>query len=95
MGQKSTYEHLCGHKLSRSSLSMRMSLQGSAPFYKVHTHIPTARPAREAAPKQDMSKWAGLSIFSLIRSEVICMTKALLQTPPSALLEAGCELSYY
>lgn len=46
---------------------------------------PTARPARVAAPKQDMSKWAGLSIGALNKSEVICMTNALLQTPPSAL----------
>jgi hypothetical protein len=50
-----------------------------------NAHIPRARPAREAAPRQDMSKWAGLSIFWSIKSDVICMTKPFLQTPPSAL----------
>lgn len=48
-------------------------------------YIPEARPARKAAPRLDMSAFAGFSIFLLIKSEVICMTKLLLLTPPSAL----------
>jgi len=52
----------------------------------LNVYIPEARPARKAAPRLDMSALAGFSIFLLIKSEVICMTKLLLLTPPSALL---------
>lgn len=51
----------------------------------LNVYIPEARPARKAAPRLDMSVFAGFSIFLLIKSEVICMTKLLLLTPPSAL----------
>lgn len=56
-----------------------------------NVYIPEARPARKAAPRLDISVFAGFSIFLLIKSEVICITKLLLLTPPSALQERGIK----
>lgn len=66
-------KHMCMHTLKTNQHSL------------FRRYVPIARPARKAAPRQDISVCTGLLIVLLIKSEVICITKLFLLTPPSAL----------